>query len=257
MAAQRPSAALVPLLLMLLAAAALRLDAHPPLPNHPLGGPARVSSRMDAFVPDVTSSPPRPASRHRSLAALPPASPRRRCGGALLHATSASAVAPPCTWRAVWLADRPRDEPVKGVSPEAACFAGEAADAASAGEAIASGDAVLLLPNMVGADELAKLCTTAVEYALQVESARNASGLDPIGRSRLPSVAAAARAAVSNVSCAAPLPRHADEIMERILRRVMEAVDECLPSVVDRLFGRGAESMCMCMCMCMCVCVGW
>ena len=78
-------------------------------------------------------------------------------------------------------------------------------DTACPGELVARGDAVLCLPNVATSDECAQLTAEASASAARLRQVRYQTGLDPEGRTRLPTRDAAARAAAVGTPCARPL----------------------------------------------------
>lgn len=104
------------------------------------------------------------------------------------------------------------------------------------GQLVQRGDLVLCLPDVATADECAMLERAALEQADALQQRRFETGLDPEGRTRLPTAAAARRAATSGTPCAEPLSLTADEACSRVLRRTLRRIDETLPSLVVTLF---------------------
>ena len=81
----------------------------------------------------------------------------------------------------------------------------EDAAMASLGEQIECGDVVLCLPEAATPAECVQLTAEASAAAEALRQARFETGLDPEGRARLPTLAAAARATAAGTPCAAPL----------------------------------------------------
>ena len=107
----------------------------------------------------------------------------------------------------------------------------------SPGELVERGDAVLCVPNAVTPQECSQLTAEASASALRLRQARFETGLDPEGRARLPTIAAAARAAAAGTPCAAPLSSDADAVCRGVLLRMMRLIDAELPSLGEVLFG--------------------
>ena len=112
--------------------------------------------------------------------------------------------------------------------------------AASLGEQIECGDVVLCLPEAATPAECVQLTAEASAAAEALRQARFETGLDPEGRARLPTLAAAARATAAGTPCAAPLSPEADAICCRVLRRMLRRIDAELPSLGTQLFGGAA-----------------
>ena len=112
--------------------------------------------------------------------------------------------------------------------------------AASLGEQLERGDVVLCLPEAATPAECVQLTAEASAAAEALRQARFETGLDPEGRARLPTLAAAARATAAGTPCAAPLSPEADAICCRVLRRMLRRIDAELPSLGTQLFGGAA-----------------
>ena len=112
--------------------------------------------------------------------------------------------------------------------------------AASPGEQLECGDVVLCLPDAATPAECVQLTAEASASAAALRRARFETGLDPEGRARLPTLAAAARATAAGTPCAAPLSPEADAICRRVLRRTLHLLDAELPSLGAQLFGGAA-----------------
>ena len=106
----------------------------------------------------------------------------------------------------------------------------------SPGESIKQSAAIFVLPGVASEEECKLLVDVATQRAHELQSSSFSTGLDPSGRTRLPSIAAAKRAFVRQIPCADPLPTHADATAETILKRVLSAIDLQLPSVAQTLF---------------------
>jgi len=112
--------------------------------------------------------------------------------------------------------------------------------AASPGEQLKCGDVVLCLPDAATPAECVQLTAEASAAAEALRQARFETGLDPEGRARLPTLAAAARATATGTPCAAPLSPEADAICRRVLGRTLCLLDAELPSLGAQLFGGAA-----------------
>ena len=110
----------------------------------------------------------------------------------------------------------------------------------SVGEAIRRSELIVELPELASADDCEALVATACGLARDAERDRFRSGLDPSGRVRIPTIAAARRCTDAGVRCAPPLPYGADGTAERLLLRALGLIDEELPSIVQVLFGNEA-----------------
>eukprot|EP00977_Amphora_coffeiformis_P003775 scaffold756_cov158-Amphora_coffeaeformis.AAC.12 len=136
----------------------------------------------------------------------------------------------------------------QGSSSSAVSLPEESADATGKTEAdrIQKGESVILLHNVVNDDE----CKHLMECCVQVASESDRSELEhhPQRNSgdeknnqrpklvRLPSRAAARRAASNKITCAEPLPEYIDYRLQQILQRVCEFIDKQLPSLPSELF---------------------
>jgi len=65
---------------------------------------------------------------------------------------------------------------------------------------------------------------------------RQPTEIDGRGLVRLPTVAAAARATLSETSCVGTMPVDADRLCQDVLNRVAAQTDEEISSIVDSLF---------------------
>ena len=100
------------------------------------------------------------------------------------------------------------------------------------------GDLVLVVPNAATAAECEALTSAGSKVAADYRKSRLETGLEPAaGLVRVPSIPAAARAALTNTPCAPPLPSDADAIVDQLLLRMMDFIDEELPSLGSSLFG--------------------
>lgn len=110
----------------------------------------------------------------------------------------------------------------------------------SVGERIKYGESVLELRHLASREEcdwLTNACLKASEEEEEATPTRSQRKLDTKpGMVRLPTVAAAERAAVTQTPCVAPLPSDIDRVLQTILRRAAEYVDQELPSVTSVLF---------------------
>ena len=104
----------------------------------------------------------------------------------------------------------------------------------SVGERLRSGESVLELRRLASPEECERLVEACLAHAAAATPTRQ---LDKPGLVRLPTVAAAGRAAVTNTPCADPLPPEVDRALGAVLRRTAEYVDRELPSVALVLFG--------------------
>lgn len=106
------------------------------------------------------------------------------------------------------------------------------------GERIKFGESLLEIQDIVTQEECTRLVTACLNAAEEATPTRQ---LDKPGLVRLPTIAAAERAAVTQTPCADPLPLEVDQVLERILRRVMEYIDVELPSMSSTLFATNTE----------------
>jgi hypothetical protein len=112
-------------------------------------------------------------------------------------------------------------------------------------ELLRCGDAVLIVPDVATKEECAMLVNASTSLAddqLRVAAGEQVDKLDPEGRVRLPTFAAASRMGKSrNPTVVAAshtmLPVGADSICTTILHRAIDFIDQHLPSVVVTLFG--------------------
>lgn len=102
----------------------------------------------------------------------------------------------------------------------------------SVGGRIKSGESVLQIEGIVTEDECRALC----EVCCQLDEERSNTVLEKEGLLRLPTIAAAERAAVRNTPCADPLPLPIDGMLQRILFRVARTMDKKIPSIGVTLF---------------------
>ena len=132
--------------------------------------------------------------------------------------TTPSATATAARWRVAHVGDIPESE-----APIADCFL--------------EGDAVIVAADMVSKNECAALVTAASQTAASYQLSRESTGLDNEGLVRVPTVLAKARAEATKTPCATPLPAEADALVTTLLERIMEFVDDELPTISDALFG--------------------
>lgn len=104
---------------------------------------------------------------------------------------------------------------------------------ASVGERIKCGESVIQLPSTIIDPEE---CEGLVHTCIEIASETSENEVDKRGLVRLPTISAAARAATTNTPCADPLPKEIDRVLEDILYRVTQYIDEKLPSIVTTLF---------------------
>ena len=100
----------------------------------------------------------------------------------------------------------------------------------SIGERLKRGESVLQLENLVTEEECRYLC----EECCRVNAAP--TEIEKPGLLRLPTIAAAQRAAVRNTPCADPIPANIDELLQKILARAVRSIDKQIPSIADQLF---------------------
>jgi hypothetical protein len=104
------------------------------------------------------------------------------------------------------------------------------------------GESVLLLKDLVSEEDCRALVTATARQLADHGTNKNGAN-NPVTRQRLPTIAAAKRAAASNTPCAESLNEEADSICQRILRRSVETIDEQLPSLSLALFGGKIEPL--------------
>ena len=102
----------------------------------------------------------------------------------------------------------------------------------SIGDRIKNGESVVQIGGLVSEEECRMLC----EVCCQLDEERSNTVLKKEGLLRLPTIAAAQRAAMRNTPCADPLPLEIDTILQRILLRAAKLIDENLPSIGTALF---------------------
>ena len=105
-------------------------------------------------------------------------------------------------------------------------------------EAVRNSEVVLMLPGIASAAE----CSALVDAACEIATRASASG-NPFthGRVRLPSIAAAQRAQAQGKPCPVALTHEADALVQAMLTRCLERIDEQLPSL-RLFFGNGKGS---------------
>mmetsp|Transcript_4830 Transcript_4830/g.12132 ORF Transcript_4830/g.12132 Transcript_4830/m.12132 type:complete len:287 (-) Transcript_4830:433-1293(-) len=103
------------------------------------------------------------------------------------------------------------------------------------GERIKFGESVIEIKNIVTQEECMRLVDACVKAAEDAATPQTRES-DKAGIVRIPTIAAAKRAAVTQTPCGDPLPRDIDLAMQTILRRTTEFIDEGLPSVISTLF---------------------
>lgn len=106
-------------------------------------------------------------------------------------------------------------------------------EGANVGERVKFGESVVELKDLATPEECRWLVNTCLKAA---EAATPTRQLDKPGLVRLPTIAAAERATVTNTPCADPLPKDVDEILKMILTRAAAFIDEELPSLTSTLF---------------------
>jgi len=102
------------------------------------------------------------------------------------------------------------------------------------GERVKFGESIIQLQNLVSPDECEWLRAACLHAANVATPTRE---LDKPGLVRLPTIAAAERAAITNTLCADPLPRELDGALQSILDRAAKCIDEEIPTVSSTLFG--------------------
>lgn len=107
------------------------------------------------------------------------------------------------------------------------------------GDRIKSGESVLLLNNISSQDECQFLINLATKSAKRHQEKRTEGGLDKPGLVRLPTWAAAQRAAKTKTPCADSICKQANEICRSILLRAFQKIDQEQPPLVSTLFGEG------------------
>ena len=120
------------------------------------------------------------------------------------------------------------------------------------GERLKDGSSLIEIHNLVTPQECQFLVQSCLEVAQEYHdddddnTNKNSNNqdkkypsraLDKPGLVRIPTIAAAKRAAMTKTPCADPLPESIDRRLEHILLRVTEYIDECIPSVSSTLFG--------------------
>jgi hypothetical protein len=106
----------------------------------------------------------------------------------------------------------------------------------SIGERIKNGESVILIKDLVTPVE----CKYIIEEVLRQDAAP--TSLEKPGLVRVPSRAAAERAANSNIPCADPLSVDVDNLLRAILKRATSVMTEQIPSISEILFN--GESVC-------------
>ncbi len=106
----------------------------------------------------------------------------------------------------------------------------------SIGERIKNGESILQIEDLVTPTE----CKYIIEEVLRQDAAPTT--LEKPGLVRLPSRAAAERAAASNIPCADPLSADVDNLLHTILKRAASVMTEQIPSLSEVLFN--GESVC-------------
>lgn len=102
----------------------------------------------------------------------------------------------------------------------------------SIGDRIKNGESVVQIGGLVSEEECRMLC----EVCCQLDEERSNTVLEKEGLLRLPTIAAAQRAAIRNTPCADPLPLEIDTMLQRILLRAAKIIDENVPSIGTALF---------------------
>jgi len=108
---------------------------------------------------------------------------------------------------------------------------------------LVASDCVIELPGIASKGECQHLIDSCVASAA-AQSSEPRTGLDAVGLVRLPSLAAAARAAKTGTPCASPVSADADALAEELLLRCMSVLEENFPTLRPRLFGDASESLC-------------
>ena len=101
------------------------------------------------------------------------------------------------------------------------------------GERIKCGESIIQLANLATVEEcnwLVKQCLTVADNATPTRE------LDKPGLIRIPTIAAAERASMTNTLCADPLPSNIDQVLQTIFIRAIEYIDDEIPSLSTTLF---------------------
>ena len=106
----------------------------------------------------------------------------------------------------------------------------------SIGERIKSGKSIILIKDLVSHEE----CTFLIEEVLRQDA--SPTSLEKPGLVRIPTRAAAERAAKFDIPCADPLSADVDNLLYTILKRATSVMDDQIPSISEVLFG--GESVC-------------
>jgi len=106
----------------------------------------------------------------------------------------------------------------------------------SRGERIKNGESIILIEDLVSAEE----CTFLIREVLRQDATPTA--LEKPGLVRIPTRSAAERAAAFDIPCADPLSAEVDNMLHTILKRATNVMTQQIPSISEVLFG--GESVC-------------
>lgn len=129
--------------------------------------------------------------------------------------------------------------PPKATFSEISIDANDTAEGKTIGERIKYGESIVEIHNLVTPEECAYLvdaCLEAAEAEAASTTKRQLSEKASPGLVRLPTIAAAERAAATDTLCANALPSNVDEMLQNIFRRATEYIDDELPSITSTLF---------------------
>ncbi|CAB9515496.1 expressed unknown protein [Seminavis robusta] len=111
---------------------------------------------------------------------------------------------------------------------------GNPPEGSSIGERVKWGENILQVHDLATPDECQWLIDACLQAAKEATPTRE---LDKPGLVRLPTIAAAQRAAGTKTPCADPLPSNVDERLQELLERATRYMDDQLPSLTSTLFG--------------------
>ena len=131
--------------------------------------------------------------------------------------------------------------PIQSVNEEQPTTGDDSTHAASIGERLKKGATLIEIHDLVTPEEcefLVKSCIQAArEYHQKDDNNYPSRSLDKPGLVRIPTIAAAERAALTKTPCADPLPESIDKLLQKLLLRTARYIDQELPSVSSTLFG--------------------
>ena len=104
------------------------------------------------------------------------------------------------------------------------------------------GDSLILLPSIVTKEECRDLVNAARQAAKENRRQRALQNLPDQGLARLPTHDAAERAAATNTPCADALDRETSAVCQKILSRILQTLDEKLPSLATDIFGNNLSA---------------